>query len=62
MIRSADVARTLRISPATLSRATSRAVVITHGKHLQDKRLSDRLENMVKSWRKIAESYKNVNM
>ncbi len=39
MISCADVARTLRISPATVSRATSRGVAITNMKQLQDKLL-----------------------
>jgi putative transposase len=41
MISCADVARTLRISPATVSRATSRAVAITNMKQLQDKLLGE---------------------
>jgi hypothetical protein len=39
MISCADVARTLRISPAAVSRATSRGVAITNMKQLQDKLL-----------------------
>jgi len=42
MISCADVARTLRISPATVSRATSRAAAIPNMKQLQDKLLGDK--------------------
>jgi putative transposase len=42
MISCAEVARSLRISPATVSRATSRAVAITNMKQLQDKLLGDK--------------------
>jgi hypothetical protein len=42
MISCADVARTLRISPSTVSRATSRATAITNIKLLQDKILGDK--------------------
>ncbi len=42
MISCADVARTLRISPATVSRATRRAGAITNMKQLQDKLFGDK--------------------